>query len=105
MAIDECENCTIRGDYLKCSNTYCTKHNTWYVKELKRLYENAITEQGMILETIGYILEGNKPTDFQLSYPTIRQIYELVSQKLPNVPDGTPHHPQGEHNGNDEFAD
>ena len=81
MAIDECENCTVRGNYLKCAYTHCANHNTWYVKELKRLYENK-----------------------KIGIPD-NQSLELVSQKLPNVPDGTPHHPQGEHNGNDEFAD
>jgi hypothetical protein len=33
--MDQCKNCTVRGNLKECENTDCGHHDNWYVLELK----------------------------------------------------------------------
>lgn len=32
---DECRNCEVRGDIVKCRETKCSQHDSWYATELE----------------------------------------------------------------------
>lgn len=34
--MDNCENCTAKGNFDKCVNTKCKHHDSWYVLHLLR---------------------------------------------------------------------
>lgn len=33
--MDQCKECTLRGDIEKCQATTCSKHDSWYAKQLQ----------------------------------------------------------------------
>jgi hypothetical protein len=45
-----------------------------------RELENAYIEQGAILEWIQRILDGIEVSDFALSYPIVRQVWDLKQE-------------------------
>ena len=42
--IDECRNCTVRGDLTACALTKCSKHHTWYADQLRAEVERLKVE-------------------------------------------------------------
>lgn len=49
--IDECRNCTVRGDLSACALTKCSKHHTWYADQLRAEVERLKAER----ERIAYL--------------------------------------------------
>jgi len=50
------------------------------LKELRKKYrelEDSYIETNMVLEAIQAALNGNEPSDFELSYPIVRQAWDL----------------------------
>ena len=47
------------------------------LRRLKSVY----TQLGAILETIEAALDGQEPSDFMLSFPIVRRVYDLVLSK------------------------
>ena len=37
--MDQCQECTVRGDFQKCEATPCSKHDSWYALQLKKQLE------------------------------------------------------------------
>lgn len=37
--MDQCQECSVRGDLPKCEATPCSKHDSWYAQELKKQIE------------------------------------------------------------------
>ena len=53
------------------------------LKDLKKKYrilENAYIEQGMIMDAIQDALNGKEPSDFELSYPIVRRVWDLSTK-------------------------
>lgn len=50
-------------------------------KTRNRELENALVEANSLLESIGYILNGEEVSDFMESYPIVRQVLDLVDAR------------------------
>jgi hypothetical protein len=57
-------------------------------EELLRTYKNEIVTMGSIIEWIGDILDGKEVSDFGLSFPIVRRVYEQLSKGKSHSPEG-----------------
>ena len=78
---DQCQHCTVRGNMGKCLTTKCNIHGSWFVKEIKRVYNNDIVLMGSLLDHIEALLDGKEVSDFALSFPIVRRVSELIEPK------------------------
>ena len=81
---DQCKHCTIRGDYEKCIKTKCHHHENWIAKKRQEIindWENEAIMANMILGAIEVALDGREPSDFEMSFPIVRQVYESINRK------------------------
>ncbi len=62
-----------------CTNPACPGRLRHLSKDVRAL-ENAYIEQGAILEWIQRILDGIEVSDFALSYPIVRQVWDLKQE-------------------------
>ena len=49
--------------------------------QLKQLLNNYVS-QGAILEAIEIILDGSEPSDFMMSFPIVRKVFDMTVQKI-----------------------
>lgn len=42
---DQCNECVVKGDLPKCEATPCSKHESWYAKQLKEQVASLKQEQ------------------------------------------------------------
>ena len=81
--MDQCKNCTVRGSLAKCLKTDCSYHELWMVKEIKRVYANEAAIAHALLEAIQGLLDGEGASDFMLSFPIVRRVWEeMEGQKM-----------------------
>ena len=74
---DQCQNCTLRGDYETCIKTECFHHENWInkvrINKIKSLERQLEEMESLVKETRGYMTEA--------SYEYIRErIKELEEQ-------------------------
>ncbi len=77
MTNDQCKNCLCRGDIDECLKTECSLHDSWMVRELRRVYENENVLLNSILDSCVRAADGENVGDFELSFPLVRRIYDL----------------------------
>ena len=79
-------------DKLKCRWCGCDGHIATgegnacaeaLIKKVRAL-ENAYIEQGVLLEAIETILDGKEPSDFEMSYPIVRRVYDEYYKPYPH---------------------
>lgn len=78
-----CQYCGHKLTDGKCTYPACPGRlrGTPPSKESKvRELENAYIEQGAILEWIQMILDGKEVSEFALSYPIVRQVWDLKQE-------------------------
>ena len=78
-----CQYCGAKLFKVLCTNPACPgrPRGTPPSKDPKmRELENAYIEQGAILEWIQRILDGIEVSDFALSYPIVRQVWDLKQE-------------------------
>jgi len=54
------------------------------IKNLKAKLRNIESDYvyiGALLDAVGLVLDGKEPSDFMLSFPIVRRVYDLVSPK------------------------
>ena len=56
---------------------YCNNH----IKKVSRTFEDQLMEDGMVLDAIGRICDGEEVTDFEMSYSIVRKVYDAVNQQ------------------------
>jgi hypothetical protein len=78
--MDQCEHCQVRGDLEKCLATNCSYHEVWMVQELKRVTKNEIITLQSIIDWIIDIIDGEEVSDFGLSFPIVRRVYERLHE-------------------------
>ena len=83
--MDPCKHCTVRGNLSKCLETKCNYHDLWMVKEIKRIKDNDIVMQGMLLDAIENVIDGGEASDFELSFPIVRKLTDLFISSPPGT--------------------
>lgn len=60
--MDQCQNCTAKGDFKKCKEATCSYHELWFTKQLEKRNEKLflMLSAVMPLETINKVLEEPK---------------------------------------------
>lgn len=85
--MDQCKHCSVRGDLTKCFDTKCSYHALWMVREIKRLYTNEIVLANSMLEWIEDILDDKEVSEFAMSFPIVRQVWELKQNEKEKMND------------------
>ena len=76
---DDCGTRHIPGNFAECIGVLKELHSD-AMKEIEKR-DNLIAEQGMQLEQINNVLDGEEVCDFALSFPTINKVEHMMQMK------------------------
>lgn len=82
MENDICQGCQHRGHRTRCAVQDCPVHACWFVRDQLAQTDSLTALDMEILTAISdMVMEGNEPSDFELSFPLVRRIWDIMQDK------------------------